>query len=88
MTTQQRISLQRVADETGLSVSTLRRALRDPADPLPCLRVGLGDPRHARILIARTELEAWLQRRHAAATAPVRDIVAEVVERVTGGGAA
>lgn len=82
--TDQRITLQQAAAETGLSLSTLRRAIRDVADPLPCIRVGLGDPKHARVLIRRSDLEAWLQRRNAAANAATRDIVDEIVAKVTG----
>lgn len=80
-----RIALGRAAEQSGLSLSTLRRALRDPYDPLPCIRVGLGDPRHARILIRRDDLEQWLQRRNAAVSVgATRDVVDEIVERVLG----
>lgn len=83
----ERIPLRRAATESGLSDSTLRRAIRDTSDPLPVIRVGLGDPKHARILIRRGDLEAWLQRRNAALTVPVRDVVDEIVAKVTGGAA-
>lgn len=78
----QRITLQRAAVDTGLSVSTLRRAIRDPADPLPVLRVGNGDPAHARILVKRTDLEAWMQRRNAELTTPARSVVDEIVAKI------
>jgi hypothetical protein len=48
-------------------MSTWRRAIASPVDPLPHIRVGLGDPKHARILVRRADLEAWLARRNAAA---------------------
>lgn len=70
--------------EYGLSDSTLRRAIRLPDDPLPCVRVGLGDPKYARILIRRNELERWLERRSAAASVAVRDVVDEIVDKVRG----
>jgi hypothetical protein len=73
------VPLSHLPRETGLSLSTWRRALTSPIDPLPHVRVGLGDPRHARILVRRGDLEAWIARRNAAAT-PKR-IVEEIVAK-------
>ncbi len=75
-----RVTLARLEAEYGLSVSTWRRALADPSDPLPHQRVGLGDPKHARILVRRSDVEAWLQRRHAALSP--RSVVDEICEKV------
>lgn len=76
------VPLSRLPRDTGLSLSTWRRAIRAVVDPLPCIRVGLGDPRHARILVRRRDLEAWLARRNAIATP--RSIVDEIIRAVNG----
>jgi hypothetical protein len=51
-------------------------------DPLPHVRAGLGDPRCARILILRDDIEAWLRRR--TAEADPASIVDEIVEKALG----
>jgi hypothetical protein len=79
---QKLIPLSQLRAEYGLSDSTWRRALKSPVDPLPCMRVGLGDPKHARILIRRCDLEAWLARRNAAVASSPKSLVEEIVGRV------
>ena len=79
---EERLLLSQVLREYGLSESTWRRALRDPIDPIPHQRIGLGDPKHARILIKRSDLERWLARRNTVARVATRDIVDDVVAAV------
>jgi hypothetical protein len=73
------IPLLGLRQEYALSESTWRRALLHPTDPLPCVRVGLGDPKHARVLVRRADVEAWLARRNAAATP--ESVVDEIVQK-------
>ncbi len=65
---------------SGLSRSTLRRALRSDERPLPYIKVGFGDPRHAKVLVRRSDLDGWL--RTFQSEPPTRAIVDEIVERV------
>lgn len=53
------LSLSAGAALVGLSTATLRRAVKSGA--LPAIKVGLGDPRCGRILIARIDLDQWVQ---------------------------
>jgi hypothetical protein len=71
-----RVPLTELPRRYGFSIVTWRRALRLPDDPLPHARVLVtgGDPKHARILVRLVDVEAWLRRRHAAATLPVDGI--------------
>lgn len=87
ITQDQRLTLQALRTEYGLSEKTWRRAVKNPSDPLPHQRVGLGgDPRHARILVRRGDVEEWLARRNAEATP--KSVVDEIVAKVRGGEAA
>ena len=86
MTTQEQstlLPLSRCRVEYGLSDSTLRRAIRLPVDALPCVRVGLGDPKHARILIRRGDLDAWIARRQSTHDTP-KALVDEIVGKALG----
>lgn len=63
---------------SGLSRSTLERA-RHAARPLPVYRVG------SRVLVKRSEYDAWLQAEQAAAsTDPVGDLARMLAGRVSG----
>jgi hypothetical protein len=62
-----------------MSDSFWRRAVKSVVDPLPHVRAGLGEPRCARILILRDDIEAWLRRR--ASEANPASIVEEIVEK-------
>ncbi|MGE3497669.1 MAG: hypothetical protein AB7N53_07205 [Candidatus Binatia bacterium] len=73
------LPLARCEEISGLSRSTLRRALKSDERPLPYIKVGLGDPRHAKVLVRRVDLDAWLSAFRAAP--PTRAIVDEIVER-------
>lgn len=58
------LSLRALAGYSGLSLSTIRRRMADPFNPIPTHRVG------RRVLVRRTEFDAWLdaQRRNTRAT--------------------
>ncbi len=77
----ERLTVQGLRAEYGLSEKTWRRALSDEADPLPHQRVGLGDAKHARILVRRGDVEAWIARRHKALSVTTRSVVDEIVEK-------
>ena len=60
----------------GLSVRTLRDHLTDPTHPLPCYRVG------GKILVRRSEFDAWIAKYRAAGRTDVGAIVDEVLRDV------
>ena len=49
------LSLKALAGYSALSVRKLREYLDDPANPLPCYRVG------GKILVRRSDFDAWMQ---------------------------
>ena len=64
------------------STKTVRRYIALPEDPLPAIRLGVGQ--RAPIRIPRRELLAWLERRRAR---PVTsDLVDEIVQKAIGDG--
>src|SRR5262249_18508861 len=67
------LPLRALAAYSGLSVRKLRQCLEDPAHPVPCYRVG------GKILVRRSEFDAWIAvyRRHG--RADVARIVSEVL---------
>jgi hypothetical protein len=74
------LPLRDAAHYAGKSEKTLRRAIRSLEHPLPALRVGLGDPRYARIMIRRRDLIAWIEqfRVQPADRAMVDEIIAKM----------
>lgn len=63
---------------SGLSRSTLERA-RQAARPLPVYRVG------SRVLVKRSEFDAWVKAEQAASSAdPVGDLARAMARRVRG----
>ena len=49
------LSLKALAEYSALSVRKLREYLDDPANPLPCYRVG------GKIVVRRSEFDTWMQ---------------------------
>jgi excisionase family DNA binding protein len=66
------LSLRALASYSNLSVRTLRTYLTDPAHPLPCYRVG------AKILVRRSEFDAWMRQHRHVGSSDVDRLVAEV----------
>ncbi len=48
------LSLKALSDYSGLSVRTLRKALADPAHPLPHYRL------EGKVLVRRSEFDGWM----------------------------
>jgi hypothetical protein len=67
------LSLRALAAYAGLSVRRLRDYLVDPASPLPHYRVG------GKILVKRSEFDAWIRVFRAAERPGLEEIVAEVL---------
>jgi excisionase family DNA binding protein len=67
------LSLKALAGYSGLSVRTLRTHLGDLHHPLPCYRVG------GKILIRRSEFDAWMARYRRAGDPLVERVVADVL---------
>lgn len=51
------MSLQHLSTYSGLSIRTLRKALTDPAHPLPHYRPGGG-----KVLVRLSDFDAWMTR--------------------------
>ncbi len=51
------LTLKGLSGYSGMSVRTLRKALTDPAHPLPHYRVGCG-----KILVRRSDFDRWINR--------------------------
>jgi excisionase family DNA binding protein len=66
-------SLRALAAYAGLSVRKLRDCLDDPLHPLPYYRVG------GKILVRRSEFDAWISRYRRVTDASVDQIVAAVM---------
>jgi hypothetical protein len=77
------LGLPQLEAEYEMSRDFWRRATKALVDPLPCVRLGLGDPRCARILVHRAEAEAWLRRRRDAAQVRLQDVVNDIARKVT-----
>jgi excisionase family DNA binding protein len=75
------MGLKQVTGYVNLSDRTVRSWIHDPVDPLPAVRVG------GKILIRRSELDAWLLRRRVnlLANVDLDAIVKGVLEDVTHG---
>ncbi len=70
------LSLRALSVYGGLSVRTLRGYLTHPARPLPHYRVG------GKILVKRSEFDAWIRAFRAAETNQVETLVAGVLTRL------
>ena len=68
------LSLRALASYSGLSVRKLRDCLDDPAHPLPCYRVG------GKILVCRSEFDAWIAAYSQRGRADVDAIVTDVLK--------
>ena len=73
------LSLKALAGYSGLSVRTLRGYLTDPFYPLPCYRVG------GKLLVKRSEFDAWMRRFRSTGRPKVEHIVEEVVRDLAPG---
>jgi excisionase family DNA binding protein len=67
------LSLRALATYCGLSVRKLRDYLDDPLHPLPHYRVG------GKILVRRSEFDAWISRYRQVGALDVNQIVGEVL---------
>ncbi len=66
------LTLRALASYSGLGVRTLRGYLTDPHRPLPCYRIG------GKILVRRSEFDAWLAQHRQVGLPNVDRIVDEV----------
>jgi hypothetical protein len=67
------LPLKSLAQYSGLSVRTLRTCLARPSHPLPYFRIG------GKIVVKRSEYDAWVDRFRVAATDTVDALVAETL---------
>jgi len=73
------LSVKALAGYSGLSVRKLRDLLADPGHPLPHYRIG------GRILVRRSEYDAWTLRYRQVGDADVDHIVAETMRELRAG---
>jgi len=66
------VTLELLAADVGITVKTLRRYTAEVADPLPVYRVCIGGADRGRVLVSRSEFNAWV-RRHSQARAATVD---------------
>jgi len=76
------LGLAELEREFSMSKDFWRRATKALVDPLPCSRVGLGDPKCAKIMVHRADAEAWLRRRRDASQMNLQTLVAEIADKV------
>lgn len=78
------LSLRALAAYSGLSIRTLRAHLTDPFHPLPCYRVGAkiqaGAKVRAKILVRRSEFDAWMLKHRLVGAADIDRLMAEIFE--------
>ena len=67
------LPLRALSAYAGICVRTLRTRLRDVADPLPHYRVG------GKILVKRSEFDAWMRSHRQRPTERVNELVASVL---------
>lgn len=72
------LPLKDLAQYSGVSVRTLRSYLRDPAAPLPYYQ-----PAGGKVLVKRSEFDAWMQRFRKDAPAPIDAIVNDLLRKVS-----
>jgi excisionase family DNA binding protein len=68
------LSLDELATYSGLSVRQLRKLLHAPSHPLPHFRVG------KRVLVKRSEYDAWAQQFHQTGEAPEAALAREILD--------
>jgi excisionase family DNA binding protein len=71
------LSLKALAVYAGLSVRTLRAHLSDPIEPLTHYRPG------GKILVRRTEFDAWMQQFRRTGTGTLDSIVDDLLREMT-----
>jgi len=67
------LPLRALASYSGFGVRKLREFIEDPAHPLPCYRVG------GKILVRRSEFDAWIARYRRVGRVDIDRIVSEVI---------
>jgi hypothetical protein len=75
------LSLKALATYSSCSIRWLRAQLGDPRHPLPCYRLPGG-----KILVRRSEWDAWLARYHQVGRADVTAVVHDVLESLARSG--
>jgi hypothetical protein len=70
------LPLKALSKYAGLSVRRLRSYLSDPIAQLPCYRIG------GKVLVKRSEYDAWAQRFRQAASCALEGIVNDVLRGI------
>jgi hypothetical protein len=78
------LGLAQLVREYGMSSDFWRRATKALVDPLPCTRIGLGNPDCAKIMVHRGDAESWVRRRRDAKQVDLQAIVNDIARKVQG----
>ena len=77
------LSLNALSEYSGLSVKQLRGYINDPASPLPAFQTDGGETGRGKLLVKRSEYDAWAQG-HLRRRSPQDAIDAAVAEALEG----
>ncbi len=77
------LGLSALAKYAGLSVKQLRGYINDPTNPLPCFQTEGGESGRGKLLVKRSEYDAWAEG-HLRRRSPQDDIDAAVAEVLEG----
>lgn len=77
------LSLKALSGYSGLSLRTLRDRLKDPTHPLPCYQIGGPG---SKIVVRRSEYDAWVARYRRVGDPDLDRVVADVVRDIRGPG--
>jgi hypothetical protein len=77
------MGLSALAEYSGLSLKKLRAYINDLTNPLPCFQTDGGETGRGKLLVKRSEYDAWAQG-HLRRPSPQADIDAAVAEVLEG----
>jgi hypothetical protein len=78
------LTLRQLEREFGMSTDFWRRATKGLVDPLPATRFGICNLALAKIMVHRSDVDAWLRRRRDAKQVNLQTMVDDVARQVTG----
>ncbi len=76
------LSLNALSKFSGLSLKKLRAYINDPTNPLPCFQTEGGETGRGKLLVKRSEYDAWAEKylRRPSPQAAIDAAVAEALE--------
>ena len=71
------LTVQQLAEYSGLSVRTIRYHLKDPENPIPCFRPG-----GRKILISRPEFNKWMKTNRVKQSKVTKETVESILDGI------